>query len=182
MACGRRIRSGPTRTPSRRRYWRARSAASGWRRDFLHKASTDLVRRFDGIAVEDLNVSGMVRNRSLAKAISRTGWAQFRTFLACKCARYGRTLATVDRFYPSSKTCSSCGYLLASLSLGTRSWACPGCGVPHQRDENAAKNIVAAAGLAAPACGGTVRRAGATRARVPVKQEPRPAREGIPVL
>ena len=83
------------------------------RRDFLHKASTDLVRRFDGIAVEDLAVRNMVRNRSLAKAISRTGWAQFRAFLAYKAERYGRELAVVDRWYPSSKTCSACGHLLA---------------------------------------------------------------------
>jgi putative transposase len=152
------------------------------RRDFLHKTSTDLVRRFGGIAIEDLNVSGMVRNRSLAKAISRTGWAQFRAFLTYKTERYGRELGIADRFHPSSKTCSSCGHLLASLSLGTRSWVCPGCGVLHQRDENAAKNIERAAGLAVNACGGTVRRAGATRARVPVKQETQPVREGIPCL
>ncbi len=123
----------------------------------------------------------MIRNRSLAKAISRTGWAQFRAFLGYKAERYGRELAVVDRWYPSSKTCSACGHLLASLSLGTRSWVCPGCGVLHQRDINAAKNIASAAGLAASGCGGGVRRAGATRARSPVKQEPRPVREGTPV-
>ena len=152
------------------------------RRDFLHKASTDLVRRFDGIAVEDPAVRNMVRNRSLATAISRTGWAKFRTFLTCKAERYGRTLATVDRWYPSSKTCPACGHLLASLSLGTRSWVCPGCGVLHQRDENAAKNIALAAGLAVAACGGGVRRAGATPARSPVKQEPQRVTAEIPVL
>ena len=152
------------------------------RRDFLHKASTDLVRRFDGIAVEDLAVGNMVRNRPLAKAISRTGWAQFRAFLAYKAERYGRELAVVDRWYPSSKTCSACGHLLASLSLGTRSWVCPGCGVLHQRDVNAAKNIVLTAGLAVAACGGGVRRTGATRTRSPVKQEPQRVTAGIPVL
>jgi putative transposase len=152
------------------------------RRDFLHKASTDLVRRFDGIAIEDLAVGNMVRNRPLAKAISRTGWAQFRAFLAYKAERYGRELAVVDRWYPSSKTCSACGHLLASLSLGTRSWVCPGCGVLHQRDVNAAKNIVLTAGLAVAACGGGVRRTGATRTRSPVKQEPQRVTAGIPVL
>jgi putative transposase len=170
------------RQKARVRVARQHARVADARRDFLHKASTDLVRRFDGIAVEDLAVRNMVRNRSLAKAISRTGWAEFRAFLAYKAERYGRELAVVDRWYPSSKTCSACGHLLASLSLGTRSWVCPGCGVPHQRDINAAKNIVLAAGLAASACGGGVRRAGATRARSPVKQEPRPVREGIPVL
>jgi putative transposase len=114
------------------------------RRDFLHKASTRLVRENDVIAVEDLNVAGMVRNRRLARAISCTGWAEFRSMLEYKARRHGR-------------------------------------------DVNAAKNILAA-GLAAGtrnganACGGDVRRARATRTRPPVKQEPRPAREGIPVL
>jgi putative transposase len=146
------------------------------RRDFLHKASTDLVRRFDVIAVEDLNVSAMVRNRSLARAIGCSGWAEFRAMLEYKAQRYDRRIAVVDRWYPSSKTCSRCGYLLTGLSLGTRHWACPSCGARHDRDVNAAQNILAA-GLAAgardgaDACGGTVRRAGATRTRVPVKQE-----------
>jgi putative transposase len=117
----RRQNGSANRAKARLKVTRQHARVADARRDFLHKASTDLVRRFDGIAVEDLNVSGMVRNRSLAKAISRTGWTQFRAFLACKCERYGRTLATVDRFYPSSKMCSNCGYLLASLSLGTRS-------------------------------------------------------------
>jgi putative transposase len=151
------------------------------RRDFLHKASTDLIRRADVIALEDLNVSGMVRNHRVARAISCTGWAKFRAMLEYKAERCGRTIVAVDRWYPSSKTCSECGHLLASLSLGTRHWTCPSCGTRQDRDVNAARNILAA-GLAATACGGTVRRAGETRARVPVKQETRPARAGIPVV
>jgi putative transposase len=141
------------------------------RRDFLHKASTGLVRRFDVIAVEDLNVAGMVRNRSLSRAISCTGWAEFRSMLGYKAERCGRAVVAVDRWYPSSKICSACGHLLAELSLGTRYWTCPACGTRHDRDVNAAKNILAA-GLAVSACGGDVRRAGATRTRPPVKQEP----------
>ena len=156
------------------------------RRDFLHKASTDLVRRFGVIAAEDLHVAGMVRNRSLARAISRTGWGQFRAPLEYKAERYGRTFVAVDRWYPSSKTCSACGHLLASLSLGTRHWTCAACGTRHDRDVNAAKNILAAglaagAGNGADACGGGARRAGATRARSPVKQEPLGVSPGIPV-
>jgi putative transposase len=166
---------------------RANARVADARRDFLHKASTSLVRRFGVIAVEDLNVAGMVRNRKLARAISCTGWAEFRSMLEYKADWYGRAVVAVDRWYPSSKTCSSCGHLLASLSLSTRTWQCPSCGTRHDRDHNAAKNILAAglaagAGNGADACGGTVRRAGATRTRVPVKQEPRPVREGIPVL
>jgi IS605 OrfB family transposase len=154
------------------------------RRDFLHKTSTDLVRRFDAVAVEDLAPSNMVKNRSLAKSISRTGWAEFRTMLTYKAHRGGRNVAVVDRWFPRSKTCSACGYLLAELSLGTRHWTCPGCSTRHDRDINAAKNLVVAAGLANTenACGADVRRVKATPAQSAVKQETRPVREGIPRL
>jgi putative transposase len=164
---------------ARKRVARVHARITDARRDFLHKASTGLVQRFDLIAIEDLNVAGMVLNRSLARTISCAGWAGFRSMLEYKAERCGRTVAAVDRWYPSSKTCSTCGCLLSSLSLGTRHWTCPDCGTLHDRDINAAKNILAA-GLAATACGGDVRRIGTTRAQPPVKQEPRPAREGIP--
>ena len=123
----------------------------------------------------------MVRNRSLAKAISDCGWGEFRRQLEYKAARAGRQLIVTDRFYPSSKTCSACGHLLAQLSLSTRAWDCPSCGTRHDRDVNAAKNILAA-GLAVTACGADVRHPGTSRVRSAVKQEPRPARAGIPVL
>ena len=166
---------------------RAHASIADARRDFLHKTSTRLTREADVIAVEDLAVKNMVRNRSLARAISCTGWTEFRAMLEYKAERYGRTVVAVDRWYPSSKTCSACGHLLASLSLGTRHWTCPGCGTRHDRDINAAKNILAAglaagAGNGTDACGGGVRRAGATRARSPVKQEPLGVSPGIPVL
>ena len=168
------------RTEARVKVARAHAKVADARRDFLHKSSTALVRRFELIAVEDLNVSSMVRNRKLARAISCTGWSEFRTMLKYKAQRYGRMVVPVDRWYPSSRTCSACGHLFAALNLGIRYWTCPGCGTRHDRDINAAKNILAA-GLAANACGGGVRRAGATQAQPPVKQEPRPMREGIPV-
>jgi putative transposase len=174
-------RGSRNRVKAARKVARAHAKISDARRDFLHKASTGLVRRFDVIAVEDLNVSGLVRNRSLARAISCTGWAEFRSMLEYKADRYGRTVVAVDRWYPSSKTCSACGLLLAALPLGTRCWTCPGCGTRHDRDINAAKNILAA-GLAADACGGDVRRPGATSAQSPVNQEPQRATAGIPVL
>ncbi len=152
-----------------RKYARVRDA----RRDFLHKTSTALVRRFDTIAVEDLNVSGMVRNRRLAKSISELGWTEFRAMLEYKSERAGRRFVVIDRWYPSSKTCSTCGYLLAALSLGTRNWTCPGCGTWHDRDINAAKNILVAAGLAETrnACGGDVRPQGSSLRQSPLKQE-----------
>jgi putative transposase len=157
------------------------------RRDFLHRASTSLVRTADTIVIEDLNVCGMVRNRSLARAISDCGWGEFRRQLEYKCERYGRRLVVIDRWYPSSKTCSAGGHRLADLSLSTRHWTCPSCGTRHDRDINAAQNILAA-GLAAArgspgdACGADVRHSGSSRVRSAAKQEPRPARAGIPVL
>jgi len=150
------------------------------RRDFLHRASTRLVRSADMIVIEDLNVSGMVRNRHLARAISDCGWGEFRRQLAYKCERYGRDLVVIGRWYPSSKTCSACGHRLAELSLGTRQWTCSSCGARHDRDLNAAKNILAA-GQAVTACGAGVRHPGTSRVRSAVKQEPRPATAGIPV-
>ena len=102
-----------------------------------------------------------------------------------KAARYGRHLIVIDRWYPSSKTCSVCGYLLTELSLKTRTWQCPSCGTRHDRDHNAAKNILAA-GLAVAggdpgdACGADVRHPGSSRVQSAVKQELRPVTAGIP--
>lgn len=164
---------------------RAHRKVRASRADFLHKASTRLVRDHDVIVLEDLAVKNMVRNRSLAKAISDCGWGAFRGMVEYKATRAGRHVIVIDRWYPSSKTCSECGHLLASLSLSTRHWTCPSCGTRHDRDVNAAKNILAA-GLAAArgspgdACGADVRHPGTSRVQSAVKQEPRPARAGIP--
>jgi putative transposase len=157
------------------------------RQDFLHRASTRLVRENDLIVIEDLAVKNMIRNRRLARAISDCGWGEFRRQLEYKYQRYGRRLVVIGRWYPSSKICSACGYLLAELSLGTRHWTCPSCGARHDRDVNAAINILAAGravarGRPGDACGAGVRHSGSSRVRPAVKQEPRPARAGIPVL
>jgi putative transposase len=157
------------------------------RDDFLHKTSTRLVREHDVIAVEDLNVAGMVRNRRLARVVSDCGWGGFRVLLEYKCDRYGRALVVIDRWYPSSKTCSACGHLLAELSLKTRHWTCPSCGTRHDRDINAAKNILAAGQAVArsspgDACGADVRHSGTSSVQSAVKQEPQPVTAGIPVL
>jgi putative transposase len=156
------------------------------RADFLHRASTRLVRSADTIVIEDLNVCGMVRNRHLTRAIADCGWGEFRRQLAYKCQRYGRRLVIIDRWYPSSKTCSACGHLLAGLPLAARHWTCPSCGTRHDRDINAAKNILAAGlavarGSPGDACGADVRHTGSFRVRSAAKQEPQPARAGIPV-
>lgn len=172
-------KSSRNRVKAKTRVARTHARIHDARRDFLHKASTNLVRQFDVIAIEDLKVSGMVRNHRIARAVSTTGWAEFRAMLEYKSQRYGRYLTTVDRWYPSSKTCSSCGYLLAALNLSTRDWQCPSCGTHHDRDINAAKNILAE-GLSVTACGGDVRRAGATQVLLPTKQETQRATAGIP--
>jgi putative transposase len=168
------------RAKARAKVARAHRKARASRQDFLHRASTRLVRDHDVIVIEDLNVAGMVRNRPLAKAISDCGWGTFRRMIEYKAARAGRHLIVIDRWYPSSKTCSVCGHLLAALRLSTRTWQCPSCGTRHDRDINAAKNILAA-GLAVSACGADVRHPGSPRVRSAVKQEPQPVTAGIPV-
>jgi len=175
-------RGSNNRAKAKQRAARAHSKVRAARRDFLHQASTALIRRFDRIGIEDLNVAGMVRNHCLAKAISDVGWGEFRLMLEYKAERAGRQLVAIDRWYPSSKTCSACGHLLASLSLGTRHWTCPGCSTRHDRDLNAAMNINLAAGLVAAASGGPVRPSRATDRRGPVKEEPPQVTAGIPRL
>jgi putative transposase len=128
------------------------------RKDHLDKVTTDLVRRYDRISIEDLNIRGMIKCRPLAKAISDASFGSFRTMLTYKCERYGRELRLVDRFFPSSKRCSSCGHILSILPLDVRKWDCPECGEQHDRDENAAKNIHTAGGQLVEARGSTVRR------------------------
>jgi putative transposase len=175
------------RAKARAKVARAHRKVRDARKDFLHKASTRLVREHDVVAAEDLNVKGMVHNRKLARVISDCGWGEFRAMLDYKCQRYGRRLVVVDRWYPSSKTCSACGHLLDKLSLKTRHWQCPSCGTRHDRDVNAAKNILAAGiavarGSPGDACGAGVRPQGSSLRQPAVKQEPRPATTGIPVL
>jgi putative transposase len=126
------------------------------RRDDLHKLSTRLVRENQMIAVEDLNVRGMMANHSLAGAIGDSEWGEFVRQLQYKCGWHGRTFVRIDRWCPSSKTCSACGAVVDSLPLDVRVWNCPECGVAHDRDINAASSILAA-GLAVIACGGDVR-------------------------
>jgi putative transposase len=103
-----------------------------------------LVRENQVIHVEDLNIVGMVANRRLARAISDAGWGQFVRIVGEKADRYGRTVRTVSRWLASSKTCSACGHRLDELPLEVRVWTCPACRVVHDRDHNAAKNILAA--------------------------------------
>lgn len=136
------------REKARRKVARCHQRIVDTRKDFLHKLSTRLIRENQTIAVEDLSVATMMKSRHLARVISEQGWREFRTMLEYKCRWYGRELLTVDRFYPSSKTCSSCGSQ-ANLSLDIRKWKCK-CGALHDRDINAAINILAAGQAVSP--------------------------------
>ena len=120
------------------------------RRDFLHKLSTRLINENQVIAIESLSVSNMQKNRCLSKSISDAGWAEFVRQLEYKAHWYGRTLVGIDRWYPSSKRCSDCGHTVSKLPLSVREWVCPECGTIHDRDINAARNVLAA-GLAVSA-------------------------------
>lgn len=112
------------------------------RKDKLHKISIDLIRRYDVVCCEDLNVKGMVRNHHLAKSVSDASWGTFVTMLEYKANWYGKTLVKIGRFYPSSKTCHHCGHVKEELSLADRYYTCPNCGELIDRDLNAAKNIL----------------------------------------
>jgi putative transposase len=126
------------------------------RKDFLHKLTTRLVRENQVIAVESLAVKNMVKNHKLALAISDSGWSELIRQLDYKCRWYGRRLVEIDRWFPSSKRCNSCGHIVERMPLNIREWQCPNCRANHDRDVNASKNILAA-GLAVSVCGATVR-------------------------
>jgi putative transposase len=175
-------RGSMNRRKAKAKVARAHRKVRNARNDFLHRVSINLVRSADTIVIETLAVTNMVKNHRLARAISDAGWGEFRRQLEYKAERAGRTLVVIDRWYPSSKTCSVCGHLLAELSLSTRHWTCPACRTRHDRDINAAKNILAAgravAGERSPgdACGAGVRRQGASLPQSALNQETRAAR------
>jgi len=180
-------RGSANRAKAKAKVARAHRKVRASRADFLHRTSTRLVRDHDVIVIEDLAVKNMVRNRSLAKAISDCGWGTFRAMVEYKAARAGRHVIVIDRWYTSSKTCSSCGHLLAELSLKTRTWQCPSCGTRHDRDINAAKNILAAGPAVVgrnpgDACGADVSHGEATPVQSAVNQEPSRATARILVL
>jgi IS605 OrfB family transposase len=140
---------------ARRRVARLHARVADARRDFHHQLSTRLVREYRTVCVETLNVAGLGRSK-LAKSVHDAGWGQFTAMVEYKAGLYGRMLVKVDPWYPSSQVCSGCGRGAGPKPLKVRSWTCPGCGTTHDRDLNAARNILAA-GLAVAACGGHVR-------------------------
>lgn len=143
------------RAKARRRAAKVYARIADRRRDHLHKLTTRLVRENQTLVIEDLSVRNMVKNHKLARAISDAAWSEFRSMLEYKAQWYGREVIAVDRFFPSSKLCSACGTLQSKMPLNIRTWTCD-CGTVHDRDVNAAKNILAV-GLTATACGDGVR-------------------------
>ncbi|MFD7438224.1 RNA-guided endonuclease InsQ/TnpB family protein [Streptomyces sp. NPDC059861] len=178
----RKAKGSANREKARRRVARVHARIADRRRDFLHKLSTRIVRENQTVVIEDLTVRNLVKNRSLARAISDASWTELRSMLEYKCAWYGRELVVIDRWFPSSKLCGACGTVREKLTLNVREWTC-GCGAVHDRDSNAARNILAA-GLAASACGDGVRpqRESSRTGRWSAKQEPQRAAAGIPRL
>ena len=158
----RKVKGSNTRNKARILVAKAHEHVANARKDWLHKLSRKLVDENQVIAVEDLHVKGMMKNHCLAKAIGDVGWGMFTGFLEYKAARTGKGFIRVNRFFPSSKSCSCCMHVQSSMPLNIRSWRCDKCGVLHDRDINAAQNIrleaqrMIAAGIAGTANRGTV--------------------------
>jgi putative transposase len=151
----RKAKGSANRQKARVKVARVHTRITDRRRDHLHKLSTRIIRENQTVIIEDLSVRNMVRNHHLARAISDASWSEFRRQLEYKADWYGRTVIAIDRWYPSSKTCSTCGAITAVMPLNIREWTCQ-CGAVHDRDVNAAK-VLKAAGLAVLACGDGVR-------------------------
>lgn len=174
----RKKKGGKNREKARRKVAKLHVRIADTRRNFQHQASTKLIRENQVICLETLNVKGMLKNHCLAKAISDVGWGGFVRQLEYKALWYGRTVVKIDRWYPSSKTCSACGYVLEALTLDVREWICPACGVCHDRDVNAACNVLTEGLSALNDCGGTVRRGEANVSHARTVEAVTPTREG----
>jgi putative transposase len=129
------------RNQTRIRIAKQHNKISDKRSDFLHKLSTKIVNENQVVVLENLNVSGMVKNRKLARAISLQGWYEFRSLIQAKCDKYGRNFRVISRWEPTSQLCSDCGFKWGKLDLSIRELICLNCGTHHDRDANAAKNI-----------------------------------------
>jgi putative transposase len=152
----RKLKGSRNRQKARLKVARVHRQVSDSRKDFLHKLTTQLVRENQTIVVEDLAIKNMVKNHKLASSISDASWGEMVRQLEYKCRWYGRDLIKIDRWFPSSKRCGSCGHIVDKMPLNIREWECPSCGANHDRDINASKNILAA-GLAVSVCGANVR-------------------------
>jgi putative transposase len=155
-ALSRKVKGSNNREKARSRVARIHAEAADSRTDFLHKLTIELVRENQTIAIEDLAVKNMMKNRKLSAAIADASWSELVRQLEYKCQWYGRTLVKIDRWFPSSKRCGNCGHVVDKLPLDIREWDCPECETHHDRDLNAANNILAA-GLAVIVCGANIR-------------------------
>ncbi|MGM9501664.1 RNA-guided endonuclease TnpB family protein [Desertifilum tharense] len=155
-ALSRKVEGSNNFEKARKQVARIHARIADSRTDFLHKLTTRLVRENQTIAVEDLVVKNMMKNHKLAQAIADASWSELIRQLEYKCQWYGRTLVKIDRWFPSSKRCGNCGRIVDKLPLDVREWDCPECGTHHDRDINAANNILAA-GLAVIVCGANIR-------------------------
>ncbi len=169
----RKKKGSKNREKTREKVARIHARIANRRRDFTHKLSTRIIRENQCVCAESLAIKNMVKNRTLAKSISDVGWGEFLRQLEYKAQWYGRTLIKIDRWYPSSKQCFDCKYVLDDLDLAVRYWVCPVCGAHHDRDVNAARNILAA-GQAVAACGEMVR-PGRAKARTGASRRSRKA-------
>jgi putative transposase len=137
----RQLKDSQRRNKTRIKIAKLHNRITDTRKDFLHKLSTKIISENEVIVLEDLNVSGMVKNRKLARAISLQGWREFRTLCEAKSQKFNRDFRVISRWEPTSQICSECGYKWGKLDLKIRSVKCLNCGTEHDRDENAAKNI-----------------------------------------
>ena len=157
QSLSRKAKDSSNRERARVKVARIHAQVADTRRDWLHKLSTEIIRENQAVYVEDLCVAGLGRTR-LAKSIHDAGWSRFTRMLEYKAARYGRKFARVGRFEPTSQMCSVCGVKDGPKPLSVREWACSACGAVHDRDLNAARNIVALGRRETlNACGGGVR-------------------------
>ena len=140
----RRVKGSNRRRKARAQVAQAHEKVSNQRRDFLHKLANHYVQNYDAICIEDLNVKGMVRNHHLARSILDSSWGIFVGLITYKAEEAGRDLVRIGRFDPSSKRCGACGAIHQDLRLSDRQWVCQSCGVLHDRDHNAAVNILRA--------------------------------------
>lgn len=155
-ALSRKAKDSNNRAKARAKVARAYARVADARRDWLHKESTRIIRENQAVYVEDLAVAALARTH-LAKSVNDAGWSTFVHMLAYKAARHGRTLGKIDRWFPSTRMCSACGVVGDKRPLGVRTWSCM-CGATHDRDINAAINILAAGRVERKnACGADVR-------------------------